>query len=273
MTETTTPTDEVVDQGSSDIRDESLLDNSNEQTSAVEQRNDTDSGEQSQDSGSEQSSTKAEQSSDEDKGLAAFAKSQGFDDFDNLSEDAKKALRIARKQVQSDRKDLEEQANKRKVDQEVEGLYQPDENDDTNDAILKRMAIYEARDTTSRFWADNPDDKKYETKMAELLLEEKQKYGVEAAQLLAGNLPRLLREAKAVSGAYDSDAARDAGRREERERLKKVQEGSADSAHATQTSSVANKKLTREAVANMSDEEYVKRRDEIDAAIQRGDLY
>lgn len=273
MTETTTPTDEVVDQSSSDIRDESLLDENNEQDSAVEQRNDTDSGEQSQDSDSEQSSTKAEQSSDEDKGLAAFAKSQGFADFDSLSEDAKRALRIAQKQVQKDRKELQEQANKRKVDQEVEELYQPGENDDTNDVILKRMAVLEARDTTSKFWAENPDDKKYESKMAELLIEEKEKYGPEAARLLAQNLPRLLREAKASSGAYDSDAARDAGRRDERERLRKIQEGAADSAHATQASAVANKKLTREDVANMSDEEYVKRRDEIDAAIQRGDLY
>lgn len=274
MTETTTPTDEVVDQSSSGTGDGApLLEQDNEQDSAVEQNSDTDANE-SDASDSDDSSSQGDESED-DKGLAKFAKSQGFDDYDNLSDDAKKALRIARKQVQRDRKDLEDKANQRKLGDEMNELTKPSKDDNANDVLLKRMARFEARDMTTTFWSEHQDDKKYEPKMAEILAKEKEEYGPDAAWRLAQNLPRLLREAKFAAGAYDSDAARETGRREERERLRKAQEGSADNAHATQGSSVSSKRITRESLDAMPREEYEKIRDsgELDRAIARGDLY
>lgn len=273
MTETTTPTDEVVDQSSSDIRDESLLEQDSEQNSAVEHQEDTDSSE-SNDSDSDSSSTsesKSDDSSDEDKGLAKFAKSQGFDPA-NLTDGEKKALKLAHENQKAYRKAKEEE-NTKKISDEVQELYQPDEDDGRLEVIEKKLAQAEAKNVTNEFWAQHPDDKQYEAQMVEALINEKKEYGDDAARRLAANLPRLLREAKFLAGADSSDAARDAGRRDERERLRKTQEGAADSAHASQSSSSATKKLTRESIEAMPYAEYESRRAEIDAAIARGDLY
>lgn len=267
--EETTLTDGV-DQSSSGTGDAPLLEQDNEQ-SAVEQQNDTDSSE-SNDSGSESSSS-TDESSDEDKGLAKFAKSQGFEDYDSLSEDAKKALKIAQKQVQKDRKELQEKANQRKVSDELEELTKPSENDDASQVLLKRMARLETENSTTKFWSEHQDERKYEGKMAELLVEEKNKWGDDAAWRLAQDLPRLLREAKFAEGAFDSDAARDAGRREERERLRKTQEGSAETAHASQSVAQTKQKVDRDWVENTYDPSNPEHQKLLDTAISRGDLY
>lgn len=271
MTETTTPTDEVVDQSSSDIGDESLLGQDN-QESAVE-RNDTDSSE-SNDSGSDSSSSQDE-GSDEDKGLAKFAKSQGIDDLSELSEREKSLLKVAHDNQRKQRKEMEDDAKKRKLGDEVNDLTKPSKDDDATVQLQKRMARFEAKEMTNDFWSQHQDDRKYEAKMAEILAKEKEEFGADAAWRLAQNLPRLLREAKFADGAFDSDAARDAGRREERERLRKSQEGAADSAHASQSGIASNKRITREELADMPRKEYEQLRDsgELDRMIARGDLY
>lgn len=272
MTDITTPTDEVVDQSSSDIRDESLLDTDNEQDSAVERQEDTDSSDNdSQDSDSEHSSSH-EDSSNEDKGLAKFAKSQGFDPT-NLTDGEKRALKLAYDNQKAFRNKKNEEANQSKVDDEVSDLYKPDADDGTTEIAMKRLAVLEARDFTRSFWDKNPDDREYEPYMVQALQEEKANFGDDAARALAANLPRLLREAKYIAGANDSDVARDAGRKEEREKLRKIQEGAADTAHASTSASAPTKRLTREEIDNMSVEEYASRRGEIDEAISRGDLY
>lgn len=274
MTETTTPTDEVVDQSSSDIGDESLLGQDNEQTSAVEQNEDTDT-DVSTGSDSNDSSSQGDQSQEDDKGLAKFAKSQGIDDLTELSSREKSLLKVAHDNQRKQRKEMEDDANKRKLSDEMNDLTTPSKDDDANEVLLKRMARFEARDMTTTFWSEHQDDKKYESKMAEILSKEKEQYGADAAWRLAQNLPRLLREAKFDAGAFDSDAARETGRREERERLRKAQEGSADSAHATQSSGASTKRLSREELDAMPRDEYVKLRDsgELDKIIARGDLY
>lgn len=270
MTETTTPTDEVADQSSSDIRDESLLEQDSEQNSAVEHQG-TDSSE-SEDSDSSSSESK-DGSSDEDKGLAKFAKSQGIDDLSDLSEREIKLLKVAQDNVREKRKQLEEDANQRKVEDEIKDLHLPEENDGTEDVLAKRLARLEVKEVTDKFWQSNADDRKYESEMAKLLLQEKQEYGPEAARLLAGNLPRLLREAKASAGAFDSDAARDAGRREERERLRKIQEGGADNSHASQSVSQTKTKIDADWVENVYQPSNPEHRKLLDEAISRGDLY
>lgn len=269
MTETTTPTDEVVDQSSSDTRDASLLEQDNEQDSAVERQNDTDSSE-SNDSGSDSSSS-TDDGSDEDKGLAKFAQSQGYD-LETMTDNEKKLLGTLRKNSAEKRKEVEAE-KKRKVNDQVEELTTPTKDDDASEVLLKRMARLETKEMTSNFWRDNQDDVKYEDKMAELLIEEKEKYGDDAAWRLAQNLPRLLREAKFADGAYDSDAARDAGRREERERLRKAQEGSAETSHATQGVAQSSKKVDKAWVENEYDPTNPEHQKLLDTAISRGDLY
>lgn len=273
MTETTTPTDEVVDQSSSDSGDASLLDDNNEQDSAVERQNDTDSGEQdSQDSDSDDSSSQ-DDSSNEDKGLAKFAKSQGIEDLSELSAREKSLLKTAHDNIREKRKSMKDDADQRKLSDEIEDMSKPKEGDDANAILLKRMANLEAENKSNKFWTDHSEDRKYEGKMAELLLEEKKTFGEDAAWRLAQNLPRLLREAKFATGDNDSDVARDAGRREERERLRKEQEGSADGAHASQSVSKGKTKINADWVENTYDPSNEEHRKMLDAAIARGDLY
>lgn len=273
MTETTTPTDEVVDQSSSGTEDGApLLGQDNEQGSAVEQKEDTGAGEQdSQASASNDSSSQGDGS--EDAGLAKFAKSQGIDDVSTLTEREKSLLKAAHDNVKNYRKSAEEKANERKLNDEVDELTKPKEGDSEVQALKQQMARYEARNTTNEFWNKNQDDKQYESKMAEILAEERKNYGDAAAWALAQNLPRLLREAKAAAGAFDSDAARDAGRREERERLRKAQEGGADVAHASQGTSQGSPKIDRDWVENTYDPNNPEHQKKLDEAIQRGDLY
>src|SRR5690606_8073338 len=152
---------------------------------------------------------------------------------DKHTANEKKALKLAHDNHKAFRNKKNEEANQPKVDEAVEDLYQSDENDDVNDVLLKRVSVMEAQRTTDRFWSEHQDDKKFEPYMVKALQEEKAKFGTateeqrrmgeQAARLLAGNLPRLLREAKYIAGDDSSDAARDAGRREERERLRKAQ--------------------------------------------------
>jgi hypothetical protein len=272
MTETTTPTDEVADQSSSDIRDESLLERDSEQNSAVEHQ-DSDSSESNESDTDSSSSESNDDSSDEDKGLAKFAKSQGIDDLTDLTEREIKLLKVARDNVREQRKQLEEAANQRKVEDEIKDLHQPDENDGQDEVLAKRLARLEVKEVTDKFWNENSDDRKYESEMAKLLLKEKEEYGPEAARLLANNLPRLLREAKASAGAFDSDAARDAGRREERERLRKIQEGGADNSHASQSVSQQKTKIDADWVENVYQPSNPEHRKLLDEAISRGDLY
>lgn len=270
MTEQTTPTGDN-DQDSSGITNEPLLEQENiEQSTAVEESNDTDQSESS-DSASDTSSTTEESSDDNsEEDITAFAKSQGID-LDKATETEKKLLAQLKKNSREARQEVEAK-NGKKFDKTIDDLS-PTKDAQGADA---KVAILEARlaakDAKDAFWAENPDDRQYESKMSELLTEEKEKYGADAAWQLAQNLPRLLREAKFASGAYDSDAARDAGRREEREALRKKQEGGSDSAHATSQAPAAGK-VDREWIENEYDPSNPEHQRALDEAMASGSLY
>lgn len=226
MTETTTPTEEVVvapvGSESTDLPTDTTTD------SAVESVEDTASQETvepgSNDSTSEESQNKV------DADLKRFAKSQGFDP-DNLTEGEIKALGIAQKQVRETRKQLEVQ-NKGAIEKELNGIDKDSELSD-RDYFDFRMKQRDMIDNVREYWRQNPDDAKYEAEAVALLQAEKEQYGDDAMLRLAGNMPRLVREAKFAAGVDPAVEAAEKGRKEERERLNKLQSGSADGAHAS----------------------------------------
>lgn len=273
-----TPTDTGADETSSDVQETSQLEQEQQDESAVEQQG-TDSGEESQgtdtDSTSEESQDNNEEesgSSSDDKELAKFAKGQGFEDISDFTERELELLRRQKKQVDQYRNDPK---RKEKVRKEVDSLYEADQEATVDEQNALRIAAIEARQYTDDFWAEHAEDREHEPVMVDMLQEIKEKEGEEAARYWANNLDRLLVQAKHRAGAFNPDMARESGRREEREELRKKQQASAQSGHAVSQSGRSTGKLTRADIETMDDAEYVKLRDsgELDAMIARGDLY
>lgn len=237
---------------------------------------------QSDNQQSEDSSTDEDSSSNDD-GLAKFAKSQGFDP-DNLTDGERKALKLAH-----DNQKAYRQTNQKKTDElvnTVKDVNTPSQEElDDLEPSDARLAQIEAEQRilkqelrTERFFKDNPEADEFKDEMGKVILEEIEKYsnpeeGRAAGRFLASDLNRLLVLAQARRGNSSEDARRQ-GAREERENLRKKQEGSADNMQATQTNKRGSK-ITREDIENMSDEDYIQLRDsgELQAAISRGDLY
>ena len=277
------PTDSGNDQSSSGSQNEEpLLDKDTNQS--AEEQQDTVSGEQSQDAGQssedepqDKGTTQSQDSSDaDDDGLAKFAKSQGFD-YGSLTDNEKKALKIAHDNQKAFRKERQDAGELTKTLEDAHEVSQ-DELDDM-DPMEARIARNEAETAKLRasqkvsdFYNQNPDARGLEAEMKQLVLDEKEKYGPEAARYLASDLNRLYILAKASRGDNDVETAREAGRREEREELRKKQEGSADGGHAQQTNQTPPK-VTRDWIDNEYDPSNEEHRNMLDEAINRGDLY
>lgn len=278
MTETTTPTGDS-NQDSSGITNEPLLEEQNtEQTTAVEEtkETDTDTGEQSHESGSDDNSSTTEESSSDnsDKDIEAFAKSQGYD-LTQMSETEKKLIRQLRENSVEKRKEIDAEASK-KLDKDVNDLFKPNEGSDDKAviaAIQRKQLLQDEKIARQDYFANNPEDRKYEAKMAEILAKEKEQYGEDAAWRLLNNLPRLVREAKFADGAFDSDAARESGRREEREELRRRQEAGADTAHASTPTANSAGKIDRAWVESTYDPNNPEHQKLLDEAMARGELY
>jgi hypothetical protein len=263
-----------------------------EQTSLPTETTGQSADEHNQDTGSGAGNNEASQDSDQtsdgrqhdttqndgsdDDGLARFAKSQGFSDFASLSDDTKRALKLAHDNQKAFRKT--QQDTKEHLSEAVDEVHtapQAGEDEDEDLAWRKQQtaAINQlaASQKVATFYSKNPDAKDYDKEMAEIVTEEAKDYGPQAAQMLLRNLPRLLVLAKARRGDNDPDAAREAGRREEREILRHKQEASSDSGHASQSTATSGTKVTREWIQNSydpSNPEHVKMVDEALAAGQ-----
>lgn len=280
------PTDSGTDQSSSDssTADESLLD-TNQSPSADEHDQGTVSGGETQDTGQDSdtepqdgTTQDADDSSDTDDGLERFAKSQGIEDVSSLTERERSLLktahdnqREARKRMQADSDELRKSVDKAAEvsDEEVENLDAEDAHDARVDAKLYKI---EQTQRTLDFYAKNPEAREYDREMGEIVFEELENNGKEAARYLASDLNRLYVLAKARRGENDAEVAREAGRREERELLRKRQEGSADTGHAQNTHSGPTK-IDRTWVENEYDSSNPEHRKLVDEAIARGDLY
>ena len=258
MTETTTPTDEVVETPTGSVQTDLPVENTNE--SAVESVEDTVS-EETTEPGSNDSITEDEPDK-VDADLKRFAQSQGFDP-NNLTEGEVKALSIAHKQVKETRKKLELE-NKDAVEKAVNEVDKESDLPD-REYFEFRLKQRDMIDNIRQYWAKNPDDRQYEAEAIAILQDEKERYGDDAMLRLVDNMPRLVREAKFAAGGFDTTKATEQGRKEERERLNKLQSGSADGAHATTVETPSKDEVNAEWVRNVYDptnEEHRKKLDE-----------
>ena len=263
MTETTTPTDEVVETPVGSESTDLPTENTNE--SAVESVEDT-ASEETTEPGSNDSITEDEPNK-VDADLKRFAKSQGFDP-ENLTEGEVKALSIAHKQVKETRKKLELE-NKGAIEKEVNQVDKESELPD-REYFEFRLKQRDMVDNIREYWRTNPDDAKYEAEAVAILQEEKERYGTDAMLRLADNMPRLVREAKAAAGAFNPEVYAEQGRKEERERLNKLQSGSADGAHATTTDTPSKDEVTADWVKNEYDPTNAEHRAKLDAFMASG---
>lgn len=267
MTETTTPTDEVVETPTGSEQTDLPVENTNE--SAVESVEDT-ASEETTEPGSNDSTNAEESQEKVDADLKRFAKSQGYKDeeLEDLSPREIKALTIARKQVQETRKKLELE-NKGAIEKEVNQVDKESELAD-REYFEFRLKQRDMVDNIRDYWRTNPDDAKYEAEAVAILQAEKERYGVDAMLRLADNMPRLVREAKHNAGAFNPDVYAEQGRKEERERLNKLQSGSADGAHATTTETPSKDEVTADWVKNEYDPTIPEHRAKLDAFMASG---
>ena len=263
MTETTTPTDEVVETPTGSEQTDLPVENTNE--SAVESVEDTASQETAE-PGSNDSITEDEPNK-VDADLKRFAKSQGFDP-ENLTEGEVKALSIAHKQVKETRKKLELE-NKGAIEKEVNQVNKESELPD-REYFEFRLKQRDMVDNIREYWRSNPDDAQYEAEAVTILQEEKERYGVDAMLRLAENMPRLVREAKFAAGGFDTAKATEQGRKEERERLNKLQSGSADVAHATTSDTPSKDEVNADWVRNVYDPTNEEHRKKLDNFMASG---
>lgn len=272
--------------GSDTGSDSSDLPVQDQQPSADEQQTDsvssdtqdTDQSDTGQQDASSSTDDDGDSSSDDDDGLSKFAKAQGFDP-ENLTDGERKALKLAHdnqkafrtaQQAESDKlKDTVQDAHV--VDDDV--LDELDEDEAREVRRDSEIAQLRAEQKVNNFYLRNPEAKEFDKEMTDLVVEEVQNNGKEAARYLAADLDRLLVLAKARRGMSTADAEAK-GARDERERLRQRQEGSADSGQAQQ-SQRSPKKISRADIAAMDDKEYEEFRNsgELQAAIDRGDLY
>lgn len=281
---TQSPTENGNDQTSSDSRDESLLDN-NQHQSADEQHDTVSGDDQSQDSGQSTQDQRQDASTDDgdgssdDDGLKRFAKSQGFDP-DNLTAGEKKALKLAHDNQKAYRNKAQQETSdelKKAVD-DAHSVNDSDLEDDDPAVTEARLARSEAAQTRAelrldRFFRENDGSRDLEGTMRDILVRTIKEDGKEAARYLTKDLNRLYLLAKAEEGDTSAETAREAGRREERQELRRRQEASADGSHAATTQHRSTPKVTRDWVSNDYDPSNVEHRKMLDEAINRGDLY
>ena len=247
-------------------------DDTSKQTSA-EQQSDAASGGEPQDDADSNKGNQDEPKGDDDKpkideSLAKFAKSQGFDP-DDLTEREAKALKIAHDNQKEFHKKRQEEADA--LRNTVGELHDPDAavrgEDDEYIAEQKRlraeMTQLKQYQRVNEFWRQNPDAKDYEEDMNRLVLEEKEKYGVESAIFLSRNLDRLYKLAKA--DRMDPDSLKESGRREEREELRRKQEASADSGSASTSTGRSSTKIDQKWIDETYDPSNAEHRKMLDA--------
>lgn len=255
---------------SADGRQESVSSSTTQQT---DQQNNNDQQNQG-------STTGQQSSSSDDDGLSKFAKSQGIDSLDDLSERERKLLKTAHDNQKAFRTTKQKNSDElRRTTQEVNTIPAEDLNkieDESERREVQRdseIAQLRAAQTASDFWSQNEEAREYEADMVALIQREKETRGIAAARYLAGDLKRVFLLAKAERGS-DSDAIAEQARREERERLRKQQEGGADNGQAQQQST-SGKKITRADIDAMSEADYAefKKSGGLQKAISSGELY
>lgn len=240
-------------------------------TTAESNSQETISGEQSQETVSTDSSAEQTQKVNEnsgtveaDDGLAKFAKSQGID-LDTATDNEKRLLKIAR----DNQKAARNPGNEKKVTDAANELETPAANED--EQFKQEFRQYKYERETDKFWSSDDRDRTLEPTMVSILNQKAKEFGKDYAFSLSRDLPTLYNLARLESGAGDTTAAIEQGRREARDSIRKGQTASAGEAHAV-TQSQSTPKITREWLDNNYDgtPEQAKL---VDEALARGELY
>lgn len=190
---------------------------------------------------------------DED-GLAKFAKGQGIEDFDNLSDRERKLLKIAHDNQKAYRK-----TNDKKItEQVVESVDSPKTNETEDESFKREFRQYKYEKQVDDFWKDTNKSRSLEPIMAKILSDKKAELvpliGEDEAKKYCFNLSRdldtLYVQAQVKSGTYSPEAAKEEGRQEARDSIKRQIAAAPDAAHATQNSTATQPKVTLDWVRN-----------------------
>jgi len=211
-----------------------------------------------------------------DEGLAKFAKGQGIsdEDFTALSEREKKLLKLA--------KDNQTAARNKPADKPLSEAVKETQgtptNETDNDATLREIRQFRYERETENFFEGK--DRSLEPTMAEILnkklVQLTPSLGEEEAKKYVFNLSRdldtLYNMAQIETGKFDPNAAKQEGRQEERDSIRRQAGAAAPEAHAT-SSAPASSKIDLAWVQNTYDSNNPEHRKILDEAMARGDLY
>ncbi len=194
----------------------------------------------------------------EDENLAKFAKGQGYSDEDiaQMTEREKKTLLSLKKNVDTFRNP------DKKITETVSSIVDtPVQGESDNEVVLREIREYKYNKQVDSFWKDGNKDRSLEPIMATILndklAELTPQIGKDEARKYVFNLSRdfdtLYAQAKIKSDAFSPEAAKEEGRREERDSIKRQLAAAPDAAHAVQPTVKSTPKVTLDWIRNEYD--------------------
>lgn len=220
-----------------------------QQVTAEQSTQDTNSREQSQGSVSDDTANQQTQTqqtggeSQTDDGLAKFAKSQGIEDITQLDETAQRLLKVAHDNHSAVLANRGEQG--KKITDTTKGLGGTD--------TEARLAQLEYERETDQFWSGEGRDKNLESSMVEILNEKAEKYGKDYAFQLSRDLDTLYGMAQLKNGGVSAPVDAEAIRREERESIRQQSNATDTAAHASTGHVASNNKVDDAWIENVYD--------------------
>jgi hypothetical protein len=243
-----------------------------QQNSAESQGQEAISGEQSQEAvASEEAKNNNSGAQAADDSLAKFAKSQGIEDVSTLSEREQKLLKIARDNQRSYRQASEN--SKVKVEDAAKNLQDPGPDATELQKLTAKVQQFEYKTKTDTFWSQENVDRSLEPKMVEVLNDKREQFGKDYAFALSQDLDTLYAMAQLKSGAIDVNAAKEEGRREERDSIRQKTSASAPPAHAVNKSGGSAPKIDRQWIKDTYQPGNKEHEALFQEALARGDLY
>lgn len=200
---------------------------------------------------------KTQTSVGEDDGLIKFAKGQGItvEEYASLSERELKLLKVAKDNQSAARN---KPVEKKIIEQVAETVDTPNVNETENESISREIRGYKYEKQVDTFWSDAKKNRSLEPTMAKILSDKKAELtpliGEAEAKKYCFNLSRDLNtlyvQAQIETGTYDPEAAKEEARREERDSIKRKIAAAPSGAHAVQSSTNSNTKITMDWVRN-----------------------
>jgi len=161
----------------------------------------------------------------DDEGLTNFAKSQGIESLEDLSDREKRLLKIARDNQKSYR-----QEKTSKITDVHEKLNTVDDNGDDTTKFKQEFNQFRYEQKTSKFWSDENKNKNLEPEMVKILNEKAEQFGQEYAKNLSNDLEALYNIALAQQSISGNE---DEIRKEERDSINRKLNASATGSHAS----------------------------------------